>query len=129
MSLTTAGPPAAGIYWQAAIYASFSVVAGSALTQRNIPEATMRLHATPRVGMLPPQKFGLFASASLGMTVGTEESTTFAIHVTSRTGFGQAQSTSFNLRVTASTGFGGAEITGVPPQRQVNVAVSRAATI
>lgn len=125
MALTTAGPPPAGIYWCAAIYTSFSLTAASQLAVREIPRAKLHLYATPKIGMLPPQNFALRASASLGMLVGTEETTAFRLEATSALYMGQVISTSFKIAMTASLSFGG--VAEAPRGGQINVAVGRAA--
>lgn len=128
MPLTTAGPAPAGIYWCAAIYTSLTLGASAQMTIQTIQNRRFDLSVTPQIGMLPPQTFAMRVSASIGMQVGTEETTAFGLVVTPGLDMSQIQSVAFGLTVTASIEPSGQPKPGLPAP-QVNVAVTRASTI
>lgn len=125
MTLTTAKPAKAGIYWQAAIFTSFGVGVEPDLQFKQTPDAGFNLVATPTVGMLGPQKFTLHLSPCIAIAIGTEETTSFGMALTPRIGMGFSPDTAFTLTVFPVIGMAGK---GVIRGRQVNTAVTRSAT-
>lgn len=129
MTLTTTRPPAAGVYWYAAIYAAATITAAAQYGARTIPLAHANIGVKARYRGLPPQDAALRVSARYFATPGTEATEEAAITVNASYIGGIVQTVSARMHVTAEyTGVGSrVELIGLPSQ--LNVAVTRAATI
>lgn len=125
MTLTTASPSKAGIFWRAAIFTSFGVGVEPDLQFKQIPDTGFNLAVTPSVGMLGPQKFSLHFSPMIAMLPGTEETTGFHLSLAPRIGMGFSPKTAFAFTVFPIIGMSGQPVVR---GRQMNTAVTRAAT-
>lgn len=123
MAFTTAAPPPAGIYWQAAIFTGFKLAIDPVLTMKLVPDVAFVLAITPKLVMLPPLHFTLLISPILKIIAGTEQSTSFRLQLTPTLHW--IPSTTFKLSLTPVL-----TINAKPVRRgrQINTAVTRAAT-
>jgi hypothetical protein len=123
VTLTTASPPAAGIYWQAVVLAAMSVNVEPNIAFKQIPDAGFNIAVVPSIAMLPPQHFGPRVSPLISMAGGSRQLGSFGIRVTPRINW--IPSTAFDLTITPAL-----SMTGNPISRgnQLNVAVTRSAT-
>lgn len=129
MTLTTTRPPAPGIYWYAAIYAAATITTSAQYGARTVALAHANIGVKARYRGLPPQDGVLRVSARYFATPGTEATEQSAIKVRASYVGGIVQTTSARIHVTARYAGTGSrvELIGVPSQ--LNVAVTRAATI
>lgn len=102
MTLTTASPPPAGIYWQAVVLASMGLSVDPALNFRQVPEASMNLRVSPQISMLTPQNFGLHVSPTFGIVGGSRQAGEFDLSVSP--GISWIPSTAFEMDVSPSFG-------------------------
>lgn len=124
MTVTTAGPPPAGVYWQAVISASFGLTVEPSLDFKTKPDARFNIGVSPSIGMLPPQSFTLLLAPLISMAGGLRKPAAFSVGLTPKIGW--IPCTATTLLVTPSIGMTGREVTH---GSQVNTAVSRASTI
>ena len=124
MTVTTAGPPPAGIYWQAVILASFGLTVEPNLAFKTTPDVRFGIAVTPKVGMLPPQSFTLRLRPFMRMAGGTHKSADFNMKIDPKIGW--IPCTSTTLMVTPSIGMAGR---GIIRGHQVNTSVSRASIV
>lgn len=124
MAFTTAAPPPAGIYWQAAIFTGFKLAIDPVLTMKLVPDVAFMLAITPKLVMLPPLHFTLLISPILKIIAGTEQSTSFRMKLTPTLHW--IPSTTFKLALTPAL-----TMKAKPIKRghQINATIKRAATI
>lgn len=124
MTVTTAGPPPAGVYWQAVISASFGLTVEPNLVFKTTPDARFNIAVSPKIGMLPPQSFNLRLAPLISMAGGTHKSGAFSVKLDPKIGW--IPCTAMTLMVTPSIGMAAR---GVVRGHQVNTSVSRASII
>jgi len=128
--LTTAQPPAAGVYVQAVIYAQATFEASAQWAIHDLPKGRVHFHAHARYHVRPPQTVAFRVSARYEMNAGTFSSAEVTFPATAEFGASVVPQASAMYAVTAAYTFAGTEVQPppVPPASQ-NVAVTRAATI
>jgi hypothetical protein len=128
--LTTAQPPAAGVYIQAVIYAQATFEATAQWAIHDLPKGSVHLHAHARYHVRPPQTVSFRVSARYEMSAGTFSSAEVTFPATAHFGANAVPQASANFAVHAAYSFQGTEVQPPPvPPAAPNVAVTRAATI
>lgn len=129
MVLTTTRPPAAGVYWYAAIYAAATITASAQYGARTIPLAHADIGVKAQYRGMPPQSGVIRVSARYFAAPGTEATEEAAITLNASYIGGIVQTVSARLAVTASYTGAGTRVELLSLPAQLNVAVTRAATI
>lgn len=129
MTLTTTRPPAAGVYWYAAIYAAATITASAQYGAQTIPLTHANIGVKARYRGLPPQD-GVIRVAVRYMAVpGTEGTAEAVLKVRADYVGNITQTTSARITVAAAYTSGGTKVVRATLPAQLNVAVTRAATI
>lgn len=128
--LTTAQPPAAGVYVQAVIWAQATFEAAAQWAIHDLPKGSVHFHAHARYHVEPPQTVAFRVAARYEMSAGTRSiaEVTFPAHA--HFGASVVPEGSARFAVTAAYSFQGTEVQPPPVvPASPNVAVIRAATI
>lgn len=129
MRLTTGGPPGAGIYWYAAIYAAAEVSVTAQYTARRVPLARANIRARAAYRGMPPQSGVIRVSARYEAHAGNEGVAESVIRVSAGYRSGTVPNAVARISVVASYAGDGAQVELLTVPSQLNVAVTRAATI
>ncbi|RAV17520.1 hypothetical protein DQP57_00405 [Mycobacterium colombiense] len=125
MILTTAGPAAAGINWQAVILTKMGLLVEPDIVIRNDPQTGFNLGLPPSIQMLPPQGMSLQLSSGIKMVFGTVGTAGFNVDAPISIGVNTIPKTALDVRIELGMSM---EAVPITPGRQNNTAVQRAST-
>lgn len=129
MALTTGAPPPAGIYWTAAIYAAATVSTSAKYSARTVPLAHANVAVKAKYAGMPPQAGVIRVSARYRAEAGNEGVAESTLRVAAAYKGGIVPNASARISVVATYAGGGVRVQPLAPPKQLNVAVTRAATI
>lgn len=128
--LTTAAAPGPGIYVQAVVYAQATFEASAQYAIHTLPKGTVHFNARAAYQVRPPTTCFFRVSARYNMAAGTLGVAGVTLPAHAEFGANVAPHGSVTLAVSATYSFAGTEVsTPPPPPAQINIAVTRAATI
>src|ERR1700759_2893878 len=102
MAITTAGPPPAGINWQAVIFTEMGLVIDPEIEMDPGLNATFNLGVAPDIYMLGPVNSGLQVSPGLTMSPSTIGEGAFNVAVDPTIGVNMVPDTAFNVNIESS---------------------------